>query len=86
VFNYAAALMRNGMNSVAEFRRALELAPPDRKAVTLHHLGLAHYDQGEYDTGAELLRLASEHKATSPGQRLDCDCKARDGQAEGGIA
>src|SRR3954465_8306709 len=63
VFNYAAALMRGGMNSIAVFRRALELAPDDRRAVTLHHLGLAHYDQGEYDTALNYYTLALEARA-----------------------
>lgn len=58
VFNYAAARMRCGMDSVSEFRRALELAPDDKKAATLHHLGLAHYDRGEYDTALNWYTLA----------------------------
>jgi hypothetical protein len=65
-FNYAAALMRGGMNSTAVFRRALELAPTDRRAVTLHHLGLAHYDQGEYDTALNYYTLALEARADEP--------------------
>jgi hypothetical protein len=66
VFNYAAALMRGGMNSIAVFRRALELAPDDRRAVTLHHLGLAHYDQGEYDTALNYYTLALDARADEP--------------------
>lgn len=66
VFNYAAALMRGGMSSVAVFRRALELAPDDRKAVTLHHLGLAHYDQGDYDTALNYYTLAMEQDGDEP--------------------
>jgi hypothetical protein len=66
VFNYAAALMRGGMNSTAVFLRALELAPLDRRAVTLHHLGLSHYDQGEYDTALNYYTLALEAKADEP--------------------
>ena len=50
VFNFASALMRDGQDSVAQFRRALEIAPPDRKAITLHHIGLAHHDRGEFET------------------------------------
>jgi tetratricopeptide (TPR) repeat protein len=48
VFNYASALMRGGMNSLDMFKRASRLAPPDKKAVTLHHIGLAYHDRGEY--------------------------------------
>lgn len=65
-FNYAAALMKDGQNSIAEFRRALEFAPADRMAVTLHHLGLAHYDQGEYDTALNYYTLAKEQNADEP--------------------
>jgi tetratricopeptide (TPR) repeat protein len=66
LFNYAAAMMKDGRNSVAEFRRALEFAPPDRRAVTLHHLGLAHYDAAEYDQALNYYRLAKEANADEP--------------------
>jgi hypothetical protein len=34
--------------------------------VTLHHLGLAHYDRGEYDTALNWYRLASENDSNEP--------------------
>lgn len=67
VFNYASALARGGQDSLATFRRALELAPPDRKAITLHHIGLAYYDLGEYDTALTYYRLSKE---ADPKERL----------------
>lgn len=66
VFNHASALMRNGMDSIAMFRRALELAPKDRKAVTLHHLGLAHHDQAEYDTALNWYKLSLSADPNEP--------------------
>jgi hypothetical protein len=59
-------LMKDGRDSRSEFRQALELAPKDRMAVTLHHLGLAHYDQGEYDTALNYYQLAKEQNADEP--------------------
>lgn len=66
VFNYASALMRNGMESIATFRRALELAPKDRKAITLHHLGLAHHDQGEIETALNWYKLSLDENPKEP--------------------
>jgi hypothetical protein len=63
LFNYAASLMRNGQNSVIQFKEALEIAPPDKQAVTLHHLGLAYYDQGQYERALEYYGLALQAKA-----------------------
>ncbi len=66
VFNYASALMRNGMDGVPTFQRALDLAPPDRRAVTLHHIGLAYYDRGEYQTALNWYKLSKENDANEP--------------------
>lgn len=66
LFNYAAALMKDGQDSRAEFRRALEFAPRDRMAVTFHHLGLAHYDAGEFDVALNYYELAKSHNADEP--------------------
>ena len=60
VFNYASGLARGGMESLAAFRRALELAPADRKALTLHHIGLAHHDRGEFDAALQWYKLSLE--------------------------
>ncbi len=64
VFNYASAIMRNGQDSLATFRRALELT--DRKAIVLHHIGLAHHDRGEYETALNCYKLAFEQDANEP--------------------
>ncbi len=66
VFNYASALMRNGMDSLSVFRRALEIAPADRKSLTLHHIGLAHHDRGEFDTALNWYKLSFEADANEP--------------------
>lgn len=58
VFNYASALSRNGMDSIGYFRKALEMAPADRKAICLHHMGLAHHDAGEYQTALRFYEMA----------------------------
>ena len=58
LFNYAAALMRDGRDSVKAFMSALSVAPDDRRAITLHHLGLAHHDRGEYDQALKYYELA----------------------------
>ncbi len=47
-FNYASALMRAGQDGLNAFRNALELAPAGKRAVVMHHIGLAHHDRGEY--------------------------------------
>ena len=66
VFNYASALMRCGMESLATFRRALELAPTDRTAITLHHIGLAHHDRGEYEAALKWYELTLSHDTNEP--------------------
>jgi tetratricopeptide (TPR) repeat protein len=58
VFNYASALSRNGENAIGTFRRALEIAPPDQRGTTLHHIGLAYHDQGEYETALSYYEMA----------------------------
>lgn len=60
IFNYASALSRAGMDGLAGFRRALEFATPDQKALTLHHIGLAHHDRGEYDSALKYYERALE--------------------------
>jgi tetratricopeptide (TPR) repeat protein len=52
-FNYASALMRAGKESLSAFRNALELASAAQRAVVMHHIGLAHYDRGEYQKALE---------------------------------
>lgn len=66
VFNHASALMRNGMDSLSTFRRALEIAPADRKALTLHHIGLAHHDRGEYEAALNWYKLSAEANNDEP--------------------
>lgn len=66
VFNYASALMRGGMDSLAQFRMALEIAPADRRAIVLHHIGLAHHDKGEYDAALKWYELSKEADANEP--------------------
>ena len=56
-FNLGSALMRAGLDSVSQFKRALELAPLDRRALTLHHIGLAHHERGEFDIAMGWYRL-----------------------------
>jgi tetratricopeptide (TPR) repeat protein len=66
VFNYASALMRSGRDSVEVFRQALEIAPPDRKAITLHHIGLAHHDRGEYEVALRWYELSLSADPNEP--------------------
>jgi len=66
VFNYASALMRGGHDSVDVFRRALEIAPHDRNAITLHHIGLAHHDRGEYAVALRWYELAKSVDPDEP--------------------
>lgn len=66
VHNYGAALMRAGMESLPVFRRALELAEPNQKAMVLHHIGLAHHDRGEYDTALNWYKLSFEQDKSEP--------------------
>lgn len=66
VFNYASALMRSGRDSVEVFRRALEIAPPDRKAITLHHIGLAHHDRSEYEVALRWYELSLSADPNEP--------------------
>jgi tetratricopeptide (TPR) repeat protein len=66
VFNYGSALMRSGRDSVEVFKRALEIAPPDRKAITLHHIGLAHHDRGEYDVALRWYELCVSVDSKEP--------------------
>lgn len=63
VFNYASALARAGMDSLVTFRRALEIAPPDRKAITLHHIGLAYHDLGDYESALSYYKASKETDA-----------------------
>lgn len=49
IFNLASAKMRACMPSSHVFKRALDLAETDeQKALTKHHLGLAHHELGEF--------------------------------------
>lgn len=66
VFNYASALMRAGRDSVSTFRRALEIAPADRRSLVLHHIGLAHHDQFEYETALNYYKLSLAAAANEP--------------------
>lgn len=52
-FNYASALMRTGQDSLTVFKDALTLAKPEQRAIALHHIGLAHHDQGNYSAALE---------------------------------
>ena len=66
VFNHASALMRSGMDSLGQFKAALEIAPPDRVALTLHHVGLAHHDRGEYETALKYYELSAGKNPKEP--------------------
>lgn len=66
VFNYASALMRNGMDSLPQFRMALELAPYDRRSLVMHHLGLAHHDRGEFEAALNWYKLSFEANINEP--------------------
>ena len=66
VFNYASALMRSGMDCLAQFKMALEIAPPDRVALTLHHIGLSHHDRGEYETALKYYELSAGKNPDEP--------------------
>ena len=85
LFNYAAALMRDGQDSVKAFRSALSLAPDDRKLVTLHHLGLAHFDRGEYDTALNYYDLALGRGADPVFQGSVAIAKLAKGQLREGL-
>lgn len=52
LFNLGSAEMRAGLykDSLRSFSRALDVAPPDRRAITLHHIGMAWHDLGEHET------------------------------------
>lgn len=65
VFNYASALSRCGLESLPTFRQAFDLAPDDRRALALHHIGLAHHDRGEYETA---LRYYEQSRALDPNE------------------
>lgn len=67
VFNYASALSRSGYDALPTFRRALELAKPDQRALTLHHIGLAHHDRCDYETALKYYQMAAE---VNPERRL----------------
>lgn len=60
LFNLASALMRDGRESVGAFRRALEIAPDDKRGLCLHHIGLAHFDLGDYRTALNYYKLAKD--------------------------
>lgn len=64
VFNYASALSRNGFNAIEMFRKALAMAPAERRAIALHHVGLAHHDVGEYEAA---LRFYERADSIDPG-------------------
>jgi len=66
VFNYASALMRGGHDSLEVFRRALDIAPDDRRAITLHHIGLAHHDRGEYEVALRWYELSKSADPNEP--------------------
>lgn len=65
-FNYASALMRSGMDSLAQFKAALEIAPKDRKALVLHHIGLAYHDLAEYDTALKFYEMSKAVDENEP--------------------
>lgn len=50
IFNLGSAEMRAGLYEECKFTflRALTLAPPDRRGITLQHIGMACHDLGEY--------------------------------------
>jgi tetratricopeptide (TPR) repeat protein len=52
-FNLASAMMRAGQDSLPAFRNALELAPAGKRAVVMHHIGLAYHDMGDYQRALE---------------------------------
>lgn len=66
VFNHASALMRNGLDSLVTFRMALEIAPEDKRSLTLHHIGLAHHDLGEYEAALRWYELSAAADANEP--------------------
>lgn len=66
IFNYASALMRNGLDSLPQFRMALELAPYDRRSLVMHHLGLAHHDRGEFEAALNWYKLSLEANINEP--------------------
>lgn len=67
VFNYASALSRAGMDGLGQFRRALELAKPDQRALVLHHIGLAYHDRGDYGSALKYYEMAQQ---IEPDRRL----------------
>jgi tetratricopeptide (TPR) repeat protein len=61
VFNHASALMRAVKPSEGVFKRALELTTDrDQRAITLHHIGMAHHDMGDFATALKWYELAGE--------------------------
>ena len=60
VFNYASALSRAGLDGLSTFRRALELAKPDQRALCLHHIGLAYHDRQDYEAALKYYQMAAE--------------------------
>lgn len=64
VFNYASALMRGVRPSADVFLQALELADTrEQKALTMHHLGLAHHDMGQFQAALNWYDLAKAQNA-----------------------
>lgn len=59
-FNYASALSRAGHPALGLFRQALELAEGEQIPLTLHHIGLAHHDLGEYVTALHYYERAKQ--------------------------
>jgi hypothetical protein len=65
VFNLASAQMRAGLyeECIRTFIKALNLAPDDHyRGETLHHLGLAWHDVGNYNSAMAWYKLAKEKK------------------------
>lgn len=54
-FNLASAMSRAGhyLDACEAFRGCLEIAPPDKRAEVLHHIGMAHHDLGEFDAAVK---------------------------------
>jgi len=65
-FNYASATMRAGQDSLNGFRNALEVAPEDKRAIVMHHIGLAHYDRGEYQKALDAYASAFALDSNEP--------------------
>lgn len=61
VFNLASALMRAVMPSEDVFRHALGLATTkEQREITLHHIGMAHHDMGDFKSALRWYELAGD--------------------------